>query len=498
DHDHEDHDDHEHAREADPRRAAGAVPVRVPLGRPARLAGRPRRRRRGVHRRGRLPRGRSGQLLLGAAQRRDGDAADDARRRGRDHAHHPARGLRRVDAGLHPERRADVHAHAAGAGALDVPRAARPRVGRRAAHLVPAADPPARGARRRDAPHVDDHQRARAAAGPRVALGRPDPRAEQPRRRRAARHRVAAQPRRRHAAQAGHARVRQARQRDRRAARRAAGGRREPGGDRSRALGAGGVGRRGRAGRLARRAQRRWRLGPRAGARRGRPGRRVAGQGRAHGARGLDRGRGALDRLRRRDRDAHGRDHRRHRPHLHPGRRGPAVLAARPRPVPGGRPARPAEVDAGDDEPQVRGHPHRQGDRSRPAEDPGLRRRAQPGLDQPHRQRRGRHAVPRRRHGHPDHPHAPRRPRRRRRDRRHRPRHPRRRAPAHLRAVLHDEGRRRGHRPGAGHLVAHRRQEAPRRHPRAHRSGRHDVRDLPAPGRAGARAGAGGRARGRL
>ncbi len=45
----------------------------------------------------------------------------------------------------------------------------------------------------------------------------------------------------------------------------------------------------------------------------------------------------------------------------------------------------------------------------------------------------------------------------RRRDLRHRPRHPRGGPAADLRAVLHDEGRRRGHRPGPGHHVADRR-----------------------------------------
>ena len=58
--------------------------------------------------------------------------------------------------------------------------------------------------------------------------------------------------------------------------------------------------------------------------------------------------------------------------------------------------------------------------RPRPAEDPGVRRRAQPGVDQHHPQRRRRDGRDR----HVDDPHPPRRRLRPRGDRRHRPRHP--------------------------------------------------------------------------
>ena len=62
----------------------------------------------------------------------------------------------------------------------------------------------------------------------------------------------------------------------------------------------------------------------------------------------------------------------------------------------------------------------------------------------------------------------------------HRRGHPRRRARAHLRAVLHDEGDGPGHRPGPGDGARHHQAER-RRHPGADRAGpRHHVHDLPA------------------
>ena len=63
---------------------------------------------------------------------------------------------------------------------------------------------------------------------------------------------------------------------------------------------------------------------------------------------------------------------------------------------------------------------------------------------------------------------------------RHRRRHGRRGAGAHLRAVLHDQGRRQGHRPGPGDLLRHRQAE-PRQHLGRFRAGHgHDVPHLPA------------------
>ena len=92
------------------------------------------------------------------------------------------------------------------------------------------------------------------------------------------------------------------------------------------------------------------------------------------------------------------------------------------------------------------------------AEAHGARLRAQPGLDEPARQRDRR--ARRARH---DHDHDARRRRLRdRRDRRRRPRHPRRDRRADLRPVLHDQGRRARHRPRPRHRAADRRR-APRR-----------------------------------
>ena len=63
------------------------------------------------------------------------------------------------------------------------------------------------------------------------------------------------------------------------------------------------------------------------------------------------------------------------------------------------------------------------------------------------------------------------------RDRRHRARHPAGDQEPDLRAVLHHQGRRPGHRPRPGHLLADRGEEAPRRHP-----GRVVARRHPLPG----------------
>ena len=58
-------------------------------------------------------------------------------------------------------------------------------------------------------------------------------------------------------------------------------------------------------------------------------------------------------------------------------------------------------------------------------------------------------------------------------DRRHRPGHPRRAAAAHLRAVLHDQAGRPGHRARPGHLLSHRRRAPRRRSARRVAAGRH-------------------------
>ena len=101
----------------------------------------------------------------------------------------------------------------------------------------------------------------------------------------------------------------------------------------------------------------------------------------------------------------------------------------------------------------------RQGVRPHPAEGPGVPGRAEPGLDQHHRQR------PRRDEGrrHPDAAHVARRRPDPRRGRRHRARHPRGHQAADLRAVLHDQAGRRGHRTGSRYFLAGRRQPASRR-----------------------------------
>jgi hypothetical protein len=61
----------------------------------------------------------------------------------------------------------------------------------------------------------------------------------------------------------------------------------------------------------------------------------------------------------------------------------------------------------------------------------------------------------------------------------HRGRDPARCPDPHLRAVLHHEARRRGHRARPGHLLADRGQQAPRRHPRHLRAGQHPLPGLP-------------------
>ena len=186
-----------------------------------------------------------------------------------------------------------------------------------------------------------------------------------------------------------------------------------------------GVRRRRRAHRLARRARRHQRLGSRAGLRPGGPGHGLArpgggdhgrggpgglrggrhrsgGTGRCHRAGRRAGQRGALARLHGRDRVADERDRRLGHPDFVPGRRREAVLTAGPGSVPGRRRARPARQHPGDAGQQDRRRHHRgQGLRAGPAPDPGLPERAQPGLDEPDRQRGRRHGRPR----HAHHPH---------------------------------------------------------------------------------------------
>lgn len=128
-----------------------------------------------------------------------------------------------------------------------------------------------------------------------------------------------------------------------------------------------------------------------------------------------------------------------------------------------------------------RRRPRRQGVRPRPAEDPGVRGRAQPGVDEHHRQRAG--CDGRRRHAHAAH--LGRQRPGPRGDRRHRSGHPGRHQGPDLRAVLHDQGGRRGHRAGPGHLVEDRRRAAPGRPARRVRAREHPVRGVPPDRRAG-------------
>ena len=121
--------------------------------------------------------------------------------------------------------------------------------------------------------------------------------------------------------------------------------------------------------------------------RRHRPG--LAGPGRRGDPGDPPRGWAALDHLHPRHRAADARDRGRHPPDLLPRRSGQAVLPARPGRTPGHRRAGRAGQHAGHDERQAQGRRHHggQGLRRRPARHPGLPGRAQPGLDQPDRQR---------------------------------------------------------------------------------------------------------------
>ena len=213
--------------------------------------------------------------------------------------------------------------------------------------LVPDGGPPAGGAVLRGPEHPAGGRPAGAAAGPRVAVGRPDPRAEQPGRRRRPRDRGAAGTGRRDAAQAGLHREGPVRAGDPGGPDQAAGARRGAGGEGAGAQPDRGLRPRGRRRRLARRPRHRRRLGSRAGLRAGRAGRRLARPGR--GLRGLRRPgrRGAVAELHRRDRAADERDRGLDHPDLDAGGRGQAVLPARPRALPGRGRARAARQHPG-------------------------------------------------------------------------------------------------------------------------------------------------------
>ena len=98
---------------------------------------------------------------------------------------------------------------AAGDRAVAVLRAGRFGLRRADARVVPDGGAPARGAVLRRQEHPAGDRAAGTAAGARLAVGGPDPRAEQPGRRRGAGHGVAARAGGRDAAQAGHDRGRE-------------------------------------------------------------------------------------------------------------------------------------------------------------------------------------------------------------------------------------------------------------------------------------------------
>src|SRR5262249_15069128 len=106
--------------------------------------------------------------------------------------------------------------------------------------------------------------------------------------------------------------------------------------------------------------------------------------------------------------------------------------------------------------------------RARSSQSHRQRRRAQSNLDQPHRQRRRRHEKQRR----TPPPRPPRGRRSHRRDRRQWFRHSQGNPVAHLRALLHPQGRRRRHRPRPRRRPSPRPQNARRHHlplrPRQH------------------------------
>ena len=324
--------------------------------------------------------------------------------------------------------------------------------------------------------HPAGHRPARAAAGARLAVRRAHPRAEQPGRGGRAGHADAARAGRRDAAQAGR--------------------------DRRRALRRGPRWRRWSSCRSARpsRSPRPpalspleasdredeladWledhgiaeRLGARADLRAGRARHRLAGAGRGDRGRGRRSRARSLAELHRRDRAADERDRGLHHPHLHLVGRGQAVLAARPGALPGRRRARTARQHPADAVREDRpGHHGGQGVRPHPAARSRPTRRE---LNQVWTNLidNAVAAMADGRRGHADRAHRARRatgcwsrsatP-----------------APASrgdprpdLRAVLHHQAGGRGHRARPGHLLADRRQQAPRRPPGRVRARRHPL-----------------------
>ncbi len=125
--------------------------------------------------------------------------------------------------------------------------------------------------------------------------------------------------------------------------------------------------------RLAGRPRHRRRLADRPDVRAGRTGRGLAGAGGRGRGRGAAAQCGGLAELHRRDRAADGRDPGLRGPHLAPRGRRQAVLAARPRPLPGRRRARTPRQHAADAVGENgEGHPRGQGLRPDPAPGPGL------------------------------------------------------------------------------------------------------------------------------
>ena len=152
-----------------------------------------------------LPRGRPGDLLLRADRGHPGDVPPDRRRRRRGEPQLRARRVHRRVPGL-PGRpgTAGVRQLDAGHRAEPVLRAGRGEVRGHDAGLVPDGRAHAGGAvlRHQERPAAGRPAGAAARAG--LAVGRADPRAEQPGRGRGAGHRHAARPGGRDAAQAGH------------------------------------------------------------------------------------------------------------------------------------------------------------------------------------------------------------------------------------------------------------------------------------------------------
>ena len=264
-------------RAADQRRAADAVPLRGPQRRAAR-AGSPSAAGSPTVPTGAtvFEEGDPAELIMVLLSGHDRDEPAGRAGRRRDGAHRPARCLRRRDAEL-PRRRRDRRPTTPACGSISDARLLLIR-GRglrdRRAHLVPDGDAPARGTVPRDAQLAADRRPAPAAARPRRADGRADPRAEQPGRRRGPRQRRAARPVRRDAQQARDARARRDRPAAARAARRRPGGGGAGGRRGARAHADAGVGARGRAHRLARRPRGRrdsWELAPSSSARAPRP-----------------------------------------------------------------------------------------------------------------------------------------------------------------------------------------------------------------------------------